>query len=1464
LVIVSLVVLTLATIYFVFQTSYFQKIIISKLTSNISESIDAEVSIGSVDIALFRKLVLNDVYISDQQKDTLLYAQKLVAGIDSLSFTNRNIHFKSISLINPKINVRKDSVKGYNFDFLFENDTLIKVKSEWNFHSSRIELKNGEFIYSDSKLKDELKKLLQIHKIDLILDDVKLTEVNNFSFNIKRLQLVSSNGFELNGFSTTVQYKDSIFSLKHFNGSTAYSQLKIDSLSFDFKKYFESKNAYDIKVDLQLKKLNIDFHDFAILFPEYASEGLNIGMSGRLYGKISEIKGKGVKANLGEITRINSDFYLNGLPDIENTYIFINLFESYANLTELRKLNLPEKLQFIKSSLPNFLDNVGAFSYRGNFTGFKNDFVAYGTAYSNLGSIESDVSFKPSGNKVLKVSGHIKTQNLNVGSILKTKQIEKLTLNGELDGSIADTAYNLTFNGVVDTIYINKYRFQKIGIIGNLKNKIFDGSLVINDPYLKMTYFGSLDLSPALPVFKFIANVNYADLYRLNLSKDKVSKIKFSIDANFEGNNIDNLVGSVKIDSLSYRSTYDVFSLKRAIINNTSSDGKSTLSLKSDWIDAEIRGKYSFKNISNSLINFYQHYLPSSILSPQSVEKDENNFIFSFFVKSPDPITRVFLPDLFLQPPFEIKGFYNATDQTGQLETFLPYFRYSSREVDSLTLKIDATHETLTGQMKSRKIHLAKNLNLHNLVVDAIGKDDQMGVNILWNNNEMNNYSGTIRSMTTFTKSETKFPHVVINIEPSKVYFSDSLWNLDESTVQIDSSSVVFGGTTFHRNEQQIFISGKVSENEESTASATINNIEFSLINPLLGETGITGSLNGKIEVANIYKTPKLNLNLLFSNFTYQDALLGDLQIKSNWKSDNAKLESQITLKNKDQILIDGFGYIDPKNNAANLNLVLDQTPISLLEIIVPSLFYDSSGKVTGKVNVSGPLSKLDFNGKLTPATKVGLGIKSIKAHYFFSDPVYFKNDSLIFTSIKIEDEFGNIGKLRGSIVHQNFNNLKYNLTITSNKILAMNTTISDNDKFYGIIFASGNFSITGKGSEILLKGDVRSEKGTNIFIPFEGKEEASKYDFIQFVNTKTPVNQPTEPYNPISNGLSMNFDVEITPDAKAQIIFNSQMGDIIKGEGNGNLQVKVDKNFNINLYGDCVIEKGEYLFTLENIINKKFVINRGGTIKWTGDPYNAQVDLTAVYKVKTTISELFPETKSVDPYRRWPVDCIIKLNESLLQPVIDFKIELPTADDQKKDALARLIVTKEDVNRQMISLLMLGSFYTPDFFTGKTTTETGTQLMGTTASELISNQLSNWLSQINNVWNIGVNYRPKNEISNDQVELAISTQILDDRIIIDGNVANNSNPASKNSGEIVGDFDVKVKLTNDGRLQFKAFNHSNDNSNYDIAPYTQGIGFSYREEFNTLKELLQQYKKAVFKKKKNKTEKEAAKNQAK
>ena len=149
--------------------------------------------------------------------------------------------------------------------------------------------------------------------------------------------------------------------------------------------------------------------------------------------------------------------------------------------------------------------------------------------------------------------------------------------------------------------------------------------------------------------------------------------------------------------------------------------------------------------------------------------------------------------------------------------------------------------------------------------------------------------------------------------------------------------------------------------------------------------------------------------------------------------------------------------------------------------------------------------------------------------------------------------------------------------------------------------------------------------------------------------------------------------------------------------------------------------------------------------------------------------------------------------------------------------------------------------------------------LFGTTASELFSNQLSNWLSQISNNVDIGLNYRPGNQLTNDEIELAMSTQIFNDLVTINGNIGNNNNPHTTNNNQLVGDFDVNVKLIPSGKLQLKAYNRSNNNLIYETAPYTQGVGFSFTEDFNSFNHLVDKMK-AIFSRKKKMNETNKAK----
>jgi hypothetical protein len=471
------------------------------------------------------------------------------------------------------------------------------------------------------------------------------------------------------------------------------------------------------------------------------------------------------------------------------------------------------------------------------------------------------------------------------------------------------------------------------------------------------------------------------------------------------------------------------------------------------------------------------------------------------------------------------------------------------------------------------------------------------------------------------------------------------------------------------------------------------------------------------------------------------------------------------------------------------------------------------------------------------------IGIDYTKVDYSINQPVEFSDDSIVFRKITLKDRENNTALLDGYITHKMFNHLKYNIRLKTNRLEALKTTAGDNSIFYGDAHCSGDALFAGSGDKLKLDLNLRTLEGTQIVIPLETPASVAENDFIRFITPDTLLNKiPALVKKEESGTFDMNMNLIATPAAKIQILFNSTLADAITGQGNGNFRMVYDHLGNFNMYGNYTIYKGDYLFTLQNVIGKKFKLEEGGTITWNGDPYEAIVDLNAVYNLKASIKNLLVDSYKNESSGRIPVECKINLSHKLLNPVLKFDILFPTADERTRDELQQFISTQDDVNRQMLTLMLLGQFYTPEYIRGRNDNQSNTgSLVGATTSEMLSNQLSNWLSQISTNFDVGFNYRPGDQVNTNQMEFALSTQIFDDRVTINGNIGNNSSLQNNNTNSVVGEIEVFIKLIKSGKLELKMYNRANTDITYDTAPYKQGVGFSYRESFNSFKDLFNQ-----------------------
>ena len=397
--------------------------------------------------------------------------------------------------------------------------------------------------------------------------------------------------------------------------------------------------------------------------------------------------------------------------------------------------------------------------------------------------------------------------------------------------------------------------------------------------------------------------------------------------------------------------------------------------------------------------------------------------------------------------------------------------------------------------------------------------------------------------------------------------------------------------------------------------------------------------------------------------------------------------------------------------------------------------------------------------------------------------------------------------------------------------------------------YTTGFLDISGYGEQTFFDMTLKSEKGTTFILPMSTSGELQFDSYISFVNPLDTVTK--KELKADLSGITMNLQLDVTEDAEFQIIFDEAVGDVMKGRGKGHLSMIINNLSTFNMYGMLEITQGSYLFTLKNLLNKPFEVKPGGTIAWYGDPMAAELDLQAIYKASASLSDIIPDPTQTSG-KRVPVNLIMGLQGKMMNPTIGFDLELPQSDQLTKSRLASVISTEQERNRQAFALLVMGRFISPPNITQTAGSGVG---LASNGSELISSQISNWLSQISDDFDLGFNYRPGDKISNEEIELALSTQLFNDRVSVTGNfgVARGSANTSQTTNYI-GDVRVEYNITEDGKIRLMVYNESNDTrmTTTTQSPYTQGIGVIYQEEFDNWKQLVDGIQE-LFKRKANK-----------
>ncbi len=1449
-----------------------QTLIIRRITRYFSQELKSTISVGKTELIFFNKLSLEDVLIKDKNHDTLVYTKKLTATIRKINAENREFTLGRVSLLNPVFSLITDSTGLLNLNWYLDllrqqekGSTPTPVKIQIN----HTDIRNASFSLINRTVAAGGEAIdfnnLHIRDVNGILEDISIMN-DTTSFSIYNLSFRESGGFNVLRMNSDFQLADQNIYITSAFINCDSSVLNIPRIELRP----DSTGSYsdftrNVHLDISLDNSHVYTSDLAHFVPAVKQMHESAIITGRVFGTIAELRGRDIKISYRDDSKIECDFDLSGLPDIANSFIYLGVNQLTTNAADIQTLNLPGKGSI---RLPEYFDKMGTISFNGSFTGFTTDFVAYGKLTSDAGNISTDISLRPEGNNRFKIKGLVNVNSIALGEITGNKELfGDLTMSADVNlYAYSFNKFSGELNGLIDSVEINHYKYRNISLNGIINDKTWDGSVKVADDNIRLDMLGMLNFNSELPEFDFTLNLAKADLYKLHLDKsDTTASASMLITANFKGNKTEDLDGEIKLLNSSLIKYGNILDLYDFSVRAYNENGVPLISLRTDYVDADITGYFNPSGIGSFIASSLSRLMPSRYPIPAEIvalAKDKLGFTMNF--KNTDKINNFFRTGLLLADKTFITGEI-VSDTMGKVKMISKYLTLRGNTFNDLNIDVDLNSSGLIADLRSSSLNFLGQSLLLGFSADFDVKPDNFIFNLSWGNNDpsIGNRGNFTAKGTSAEGVEDKFgPLLMIDIASSDIYSRNNLWKISHSTIFLDSNRVNINKLLVSNENSFYLVDGTLSENREDTLHLEFKSIDISPLNKIIAGKAdnnaftpdIKGELNGKVLLSDVYNSPLIEGNLKINGFSILGSEYGTLTLNSAWSNERklAIIHAGNNLNGKEMINVEG--YYNPELRMLDLTTLAEKLPVEALNPLLSSFASGITGLASGKVRLSGEMNKLVMKGSMLAENTV-IKIDFLQTRYKMTDSIRFDKNNIIFKNLKLSDERGNSAILNGQVTHNHFNDFNADLSVNFTDCMVLNTRPKDNEDFYGTAYATGIATL--KTGPNLLSFDISAKTGRNtrFYMPLNTSETISDYSFVTFVNPDTSAKSRAKSENiTIQTGIELNFDLEVTPDAEIQLIFDEKVGDVMKGQGSGNLNINLDRKGNLGISGDYIIENGDYLFTLGNVLNKPFSVENGGKVTFSGNIDNAEIDIKAIYKLKASLFEILQDERFNE---RIPVECQILLTGKLFNPIVGFNIELPSADEERKAYLNNVITTEEELSRQFLYLLVMNSFYSDPnrtFLTGSSqgiaaTSTTGTSAMAVTTTEMLSQQLSNWLSQISNDFDIGFVYRPGyKDINAQEVEVALSTQLLNDKVTINGNFdVRGAEGTSGTSDKITGDFDIEYKLTE--KIRFKFFNRFNNPYTGKGAPYTQGFGLFFREDFDKFSDLFRRNNKSDMKK---------------
>jgi len=1461
-----------AGVWLLLNTPAVQSKLASVVSRELKQLLNTEVSIGHVDLGLFNRIIIEDVLLDDRQGEEMLKVSRLAARFKLKPLLDGKISINNVQLFGLSARLNKETPEAIpNFQFVLDalasKDTL-KKETNLDLRINTLLIRRGKITYDVASIPETPGKFNPSHiGIDDLSANISLKALKKDSLNaiIRSLSFEEQSGFGLKKLSMRAIASDNRLNLNSFEVELSNTTLSLDTLKVRYDSLIGLPKMMD---DVHYQgKLKAEFYpmDFAPFVPTLAGLDKPVKVDGDFVGKGKNLECPKVSVSDEGHLRLMAEVMVYDWDSGRD--MFLDTKVSNLHVT-------PEGIGYYMNGLtgnvPSILKQIGFVRLQGDASGYLREMKVYGKIRTAAGLLDADLMVNSNKDYNRTYSGGLKSKDLNLGILLNDeKKFGLADFEIELNGfsyKDKDKYPESYIKGIIHSLDFSDYHYENITLDGLYKDGGFNGQLALDDENGRIRIDGSFNVAQSISQFNLVASIQKLRPNELHLSDKYVdSDISLNLMANFTGSSVDDVNGRVVLTDFVLDAPNDQgYQLDSMMILSGKVGGKKELRLQAPFMQAMIRGDYSYPTIPSSILRTMQQYIPSLITLNTGKAEPHNDFHFDVRIEDTEIFKKLFFIPVEVHMPATLSGYVNDSDTRMKLEGSFPRITYNGTLYESGTLLL----ENPSGPVNclARASMLMKSGAMLNFSVDMKAEKDQLHTLINWGNNTDVTYGGQFSVLTRFHKTEGHSPILQADIEvlPTKMVLNDTVWNIRSSHVAVDSGRIFVDNFLVERPGQHLRIDGKIAKGENDSCLVDLKNIDVKYVLDIVRFDDIEfgGLATGKVHLKSILKDLSMHTRLNVHRFAVNKGLMGEADIRGIWDAElgGVRLDARIAEEGLSSTHV--TGYVSPKLKGLDLNIEADSTNIGLLDTYLEGIFSEMKGRVNGNVRLYGPFKALDLEGRVRAMIDAKVDVLNTYLQ-IRNDSLHIRPGEFAFENVRVFDREGHSGVVNGYLHHNHLKNLTYQFDIQGNNLLMYNTNDPGDLLFYGKVYGTGDIQLRGGNNAMNVDARLITNPNTTFTYVTGLTAEATSNQFITFVD-KTPKRiqdsvktefyhytdaQKKEEDEGPEMDLYINMQIEATPDASMKVVMDPVAGDNITARGNGNFQVNFYNKGDFRLFGDYNIEQGMYKLSMQEIIRKDFVLQSGSTVTFTGDPYQANLDVKAVYTVNSaSLSDLSPDaTLSQSTVK---VNCVMNLTGSLASPDIKFDLELPMVSEEDRELVRSVTSTEEQMNTQIIYLLGIGKFYTNDY--GNNTNQSS-NTTSSLAFSTLSGQLNNMLSQVmeNKNWNIGANLSTGQQgWSSVEAEAILSGRLLNNRLLINGNFGYRENVMANTN--FVGDFEAIWLLTKNGDFRLRGYNQTNDRYFTKTTLTTQGIGLIYKKDFNKWNELFQW----VFRKRR---EKEAA-----